>query len=104
MKKLLLSFLILFLLLFSFLYGLERQQRSLQPEEHEVVVRLVLVDVIAVDKKGNFAADLTKEDFEIYEDGKRIPIDSLDLISLKKPELKQIWHAEKSAFSSFLIL
>jgi len=88
MKKLLLSFLILFLLLFSFLYGLERQQRSLQPEEHEVVVRLVLVDVIAVDKKGNFAADLTKEDFEIYEDGKRIPIDSLDLISLKKPEFE----------------
>jgi VWFA-related protein len=88
MKKSLLSFLVFILLSLSFLYGLNKQQKSLQPEEHEVVVRLVLVDVIAVDKKGNFAADLTKEDFEIYEDGKRIPIDSLDLISLKKPEFE----------------
>lgn len=88
MKKSLLSFLILFLLLFSFLYGLNKQQKSLQPEEHEVTVRLVLVDVIAVDKKGNFATDLTKDDFEIYEDGKRIPVDSLELISLKKPEFE----------------
>jgi len=88
MKKSFLSFLILFLLIFSFLYGLKKPQKSLQPEEHEVVVRLVLVDVIAVDKKGNFATDLTKDDFEIYEDGKRIPIDSLELISLKKPEFE----------------
>ena len=88
MKKSFLSFLILFLLLFSFLYGLKKPQKSLQPEEHEVIVRLVLVDVIAVDKKGNFATDLTKDDFEIFEDGKRIPIDSLELISLKKPEFE----------------
>ncbi len=88
MKKSLLSFLTLFLLLFSFLYGLKKPQKSLQPEEHEVIVRLVLVDVIAADKKGNFATDLTKEDFEIFEDGKRIPIDSLELISLKKPEFE----------------
>lgn len=88
MKKSSLSFLIFFFLLFSFLYGLNKQQRLLQPEEHEVLVRLVLVDVIAVDKKGNFATELTKDDFEIYEDGKRIPIDSLELISLKKPEFE----------------
>jgi VWFA-related protein len=88
MKKLLLSFLILFLLLFSFLYGLNEQQKLPQPEEHDVIVRLVLVDVIAVGKKGNFVTDLTKDDFEIYEDGKRIPIDSLELISLKKPEFE----------------
>lgn len=98
MKKSLLSFLVFFLLGFSFLYGLNEQQKSLQPEEHEVVVRLVLVDVIAVDKKGNFATDLTKDDFEIYEDGKRIPIDSLELISLKKqefevPEMEEIKEA-----------
>jgi hypothetical protein len=64
MKKSLLSFLVLFLLLFSFLYGLNKQQKSLQPEEHEVLVRLVLVDVIAVDKKGNFAARFHKHDKE----------------------------------------
>jgi VWFA-related protein len=88
MKKSLLSYLIFILLGLSFLYGLNRQQKSLQPEEHEVVVRLVLVDVIAVDKKGNFVTDLTKDDFEIYEDGKRVPVDSLELISLKKPEFE----------------
>ena len=88
MKKSLLSFLFFFFLLFSFLYGLNKQQKLPQPEEHEVIVRLVLVDVIAVDKKGNFATDLTKSDFEIYEDGKRVPLDSLELISLKKPEFE----------------
>ncbi len=88
MKKSLLSFLIFFLLIFSFLYGLNKQQKLPQPEEHEVIVRLVLVDVIAVDKKGNFATDLTKDDFEIYEDGKKIRVDSLELISLKKPEFE----------------
>ncbi|NIO48163.1 MAG: VWA domain-containing protein [Candidatus Aminicenantes bacterium] len=88
MKKLLLSFLVFFFLLFSFIYGLSKQQKLPQPEEHEVIVRLVLVDVIAVDKKGNFATDLTKDDFEIYEDGKKIRIDSLELISLKKPEFE----------------
>ena len=88
MKKSLISFLVFILLGLGILYGLNKQQKSLQPEEHEVVVRLVLVDVIAVDKKGDFATDLTKDDFEIYEDGKRIPIDSLELISLKKPEFE----------------
>jgi len=88
MKKSLLSFLFFFFLLFSFLYGLDKQQKLPQPEEHEVIVRLVLVDVIAVDKKGNFVTDLTKDDFEIYEDGKRVPVDSLELISLKKPEFE----------------
>ncbi|NIM59071.1 MAG: VWA domain-containing protein [Candidatus Aminicenantes bacterium] len=88
MKKSFLTFLVFILISLGILYGLNKQQKSLQPEEHEVLVRLVLVDVIAVDKKGDFATDLTKDDFEIYEDGKRIPIDSLELISLKEPEFE----------------
>lgn len=57
---------------------------SSKPEKHEVTVRLVLVDVVALDKEGNFVTNLKKDDFEIYEDGKRVPINSLELIIPKK--------------------
>lgn len=87
MKNFALFFLIFFLIFFGFLYGLNQKQKLPQPEKHEVTVRLVLVDVIATDKKGNVVTDLTKENFEIYEDGKRVPINSLEFISLETPEL-----------------
>lgn len=51
-------------------------------EHHEVIVRLILVDVTVTNGKGNFVTDLTKEDFEVYEDGKLRPIHSVELITL----------------------
>lgn len=68
-------------------------QEELVPHKHEVEVRLVLVDVI-VSKEGKFVLDLKKDDFEIYEDRKRVPINSFELMSfeqereLKAPEEK----------------
>jgi VWFA-related protein len=56
-------------------------------EEHEVEVRLVLVDVI-VTKDGKFVKDLTREDFTLYEDGKKVSINSFELINFEKRELK----------------
>jgi len=55
----------------------KKDQESLQ---HEVLVRLILVDV-TVTKDGEFVTDLTKDDFELYEDGKRVSINSFELIS-----------------------
>ncbi len=43
--------------------------------------RLVLVDALAVDKKGRFAADLTQKDFKVWEDGKEQKITSFSLES-----------------------
>jgi VWFA-related protein len=43
-------------------------------------VDLVTTDVIVRDGKGQFVADLRKEDFEVYEDGEAQEIVSLDLI------------------------
>lgn len=37
---------------------------------------LVLVDVIAADKKGNYIRDLEAKDFHVYEDEKEQPISS----------------------------
>ena len=72
-------FLICFCPLFYGLYGI-------QQVKHEVAVRLVLVDVIAT-KDGEFVKDLTAEDFEVKEDGKKIPINSFELISFEEREL-----------------
>jgi hypothetical protein len=79
MKKGLMFFLICFCPLFYWLYGI-------QQVKHEVAVRLVLVDVIAT-KDGEFVKDLTVEDFEVKEDGKKIPINSFELISFEEREL-----------------
>ncbi len=84
------TFLILFsltsMVLFCFTYVRGIQQEQPQQERHEVEVRLVLVDVL-VTKDGQFVTDLTKEDFEIFEDGKKVPINSFELISFEETEL-----------------
>jgi hypothetical protein len=87
MKKGITLFSILILILFCFLYGFQEQQKLFPPEKHEVEVRLILVDVI-VTKDGKFVKDLAREDFEIYEDGKKVPINSFELISFEERELK----------------
>src|ERR1035438_22584 len=40
--------------------------------------RLVLVDSVVTDKKGNYVADLTKKDFKVFEDNKEQPITSFN--------------------------
>ncbi len=73
--------------LFLSLYGYQKQEQQLLPQEkHEVKVRLILVDVI-VTKDGEFVKDLSKEDFELYEDDTRMPINSFELISFDEREL-----------------
>lgn len=75
------------LIFFFSLYGFQKQQEQFPPERHEVEVRLILVDVI-VTKDGEFVKDLTQGDFVLYEDGKKIPINSFELVSFEERELK----------------
>jgi VWFA-related protein len=52
---------------------LAAQKKPAEPEQPKLVetidVRVIDVDVIVTDKKGNFVPGLTKDDFEIYENG-----------------------------------
>lgn len=86
MKKYMLYLLCSGLFLFGPFSGLTQKQKEFEPERHEVTVSLVLVDIVATDKKGEFVTQLTKEDFEAYEDGKQVPINSLELVRLIKEE------------------
>jgi VWFA-related protein len=51
-----------------------------EPQTSPVVIkkesRLVLVDAVVTDKKGNYVRDLTDKDFKIYEDNKEQPVTS----------------------------
>ena len=57
-------------------------QQPQKPSEPGYVVRvsteIVLVNVIARDKKGNLIRDLKKEDFTVYEDGQKQQLTSFD--------------------------
>lgn len=63
------------------------QDKVTDQEDHKVDVRLVLVDVIAT-KDGDFFPGLKKSDFRIFEDGKEVPINSCDIISFGKSDIK----------------
>ena len=82
----LILFFLISLAFFCLMYGFESLEAQSQQERHEVEVRLVLVDVL-VTKDGKFVTDLTKEDFEIFEDGKKVPINSFELISFEETKL-----------------
>src|SRR5215468_11784597 len=43
-----------------------------------VATEVVLVNVVARDKKGNLIRDLKKEDFTVYEDGQKQQLASFD--------------------------
>jgi VWFA-related protein len=49
-----------------------------------VQVSVVEVPVTVVDRAGNPVKDLKKEDFEIYDDGKRVPIDYFEVVDMVK--------------------
>jgi VWFA-related protein len=53
-------------------------QPAVSPARIEVTTELVLVNVVARDKKGNLVRDLKKEDFTLLEDGKKQNISTFD--------------------------
>jgi len=52
-------------------------------ERHKVTVQLVLVDIVVTDRNGQVVTGLTKDDFEITEDGRRMEINSLDFFDFR---------------------
>jgi VWFA-related protein len=56
------------------------QQNSTEPPQSSVVIRkesrLVLVDTVVTDKKGEYVRDLKQSDFKVYEDNKEQAISS----------------------------
>jgi len=50
-------------------------------------VTLVQFDAVVTDKKGNPGPDLQKDDFEIYEDGKRQLITNFSFVSMRPPSV-----------------
>lgn len=59
--------------------GAQQSGQAGMPEARiEVMTELVLVNVVARDKKGNLVTNLKKEDFTLFEDGKKQEISSFD--------------------------
>ena len=56
-----------------------KESESSQPFTVKVPVNTVLVPVTVTDKAGKPVADLTVDDFKVYEDGKRQEIQSFEL-------------------------
>jgi VWFA-related protein len=71
-----------------------RQSQPAQSPQYRVRVtsELVLVNVVARDKKGNLVTDLKKDDFTLLEDGKRQAISTFDFENVD--ELKTAGAAE----------
>ncbi|MEE9226574.1 MAG: VWA domain-containing protein, partial [Acidobacteriota bacterium] len=48
-------------------------------------VRLLLLDIVVTDKKGNLITDLTQDEFQLLIDGQPVAIDSFELVSFRRP-------------------
>lgn len=57
-----------------------------QPFFETVDVNVVNVDVFVTDKKGNPILDLEKDDFEVLEDGREVPITNFYAVRGERPE------------------
>ncbi len=89
-KKPIFLFLISGVFFLGLLFGLQKQQELPKPLEHEVTVELVVLEVFVTDKEGNFVDDLKRNDFEIYEDGKRVDIQYFAVVTPEKRSLSEV--------------
>ena len=66
---------LVFLSLFLSLFAFAQTETPAAPQFGEAIeVRVIDVDVVVTDAKGNPLTDLTREQFELYEDGKRVDV------------------------------
>lgn len=81
----------IFLFFFYVLYGVQRESQEKMQEklQYEVTVTLAVVEVFVTDKEGNFVGDLTKDDFEIYEDGKKVAIQYFAIVTPEEELLEK---------------
>jgi VWFA-related protein len=69
-----------------------------------VQVTLVEVPVTVVDRDGNAVRGLTAANFELYDDGKRVPIDYFEAVEISKASQKSEEAAPPIANRNFLLL
>src|SRR6266436_1454467 len=65
------------------------QQSGSQPSAPAIraTTELVLVNVVARDKKGNLIRDLKREDFTVFEDGQKQQVSSFDFENIDEMTL-----------------
>lgn len=71
-------------------------QPAISQTRIEVTTELVLVNVVARDKKGNLVRDLKKEDFTLLEDGKKQEISTLDFENVDEQAMAGVAEATVS--------
>src|SRR2546430_7740181 len=71
-------------------------QAPASPGRIRVTTELVLVNVVARDKKGNLIRDLKKEDFALLEDGKKQGISTFDFEKDRKSTRLNSSHSQIS--------
>ncbi len=87
-----------------FLAGTLAQEDTARPQRHKktefekyIAVNYMLLDVIVTDRRGNYVRDLTKDDFEIFENGRKVEIESIDeyrMIDLDLEDIDSMMAAE----------
>ncbi len=55
----------------------------------QVEVDYVDVDVVVTDQQGNFVRGLTRDDFEVFEDGKPVKIDTFSTVEIPVAALRR---------------
>jgi VWFA-related protein len=61
------------------------QQQPAPSATFQVEVNYVDIDAVVTDQRGNFVADLTKDDFELLDDGRPQDIDAFSLVDIPLP-------------------
>lgn len=75
------------------------------PLKETISVHLVEVPVTVVDRDGNPVRNLTKENFEVYDQGRKQPMSTFDAIDFSSPEMMNVTSPlNPVARRSFLLL
>ena len=61
------------------------QQQPAPSATFQVEVDFVDIDAVVTDERGNFVGDLTKDDFELLDDGKPQEISAFSLVDIPVP-------------------
>ena len=77
---------------------------SAQSFSEGVQVTLVEVPVTVIDRDGKAVRNLTKDDFELYDDGKRVPVEYFDVIDMRQAAADRDALLPAAATRHFLLL
>ena len=70
----------------ALLTGPAAQQTQTPAVTFQVEVNFVDIDAVVTDERGNFVSDLSKDDFELFEDGKPQTIEAFSYIDITSPQ------------------